>query len=153
MTTHKIGSREEWMAARKELLAQEKELTKMRDAVAAERRALPWVKLEENYVFDSVKGKLSLSDLFDGRSQLHVQHFMFGPDWKAGCFGCSFMADHVDGARQHFEHNDLSFVAVSRTGVEQIEAYKKRMGWKFNWVSSLGSDFNYDFHVSFKRAN
>ena len=153
MTTHIIGTREEWLKARKALFAKEKELTHVRDRIAAERRALPWVKVEKNYVFDSANGKLSLSDLFDGRSQLHVQHFMFGPDWKAGCFGCSFMADHVDGARQHFEHNDLSFAAVSRTSVEKIEAYKKRMGWKFSWVSSLGSDFNYDFHVSFKPAD
>ncbi len=152
MTKHKTGSRDEWLAARKALLAKEKELTRMRDALAAERRALPWVKIEKSYVFDSSKGKVSLADLFDGRSQLMVYHFMFGPDWKAGCPGCSFISDHVDGARQHFEHNDLSYVAVSRASVEQIEAYKKRMGWTFAWVSSQNNDFNFDFHASFRRA-
>lgn len=151
MTDHKIGTREEWLAARKKLLAREKALTHERDAVAAERRALPWVKVEKNYVFDSKTGKVTLADLFERRDQLMIYHFMFSPDWEAGCTGCSFLSDHIDAARQHFEHNNLSFAAVSRTPVDKIEAYKKRMGWKFRWVSSLNSDFNYDFHVSFTK--
>jgi predicted dithiol-disulfide oxidoreductase (DUF899 family) len=126
---------------------------RQRDALAAERRALPWVKLERNYVFDSSKGKVSLGELFDGRSQLMIYHFMYGPGWNEGCPGCSFIADHVDSARQHFEHNDLSFAAVSRGSVAEIEAYKKRMGWAFPWVSSQNSDFNYDFHVSFRKED
>jgi predicted dithiol-disulfide oxidoreductase (DUF899 family) len=150
---HKTGTREQWLAARKQLLVKEKELTRARDALAAERQALPWVKIEKNYVFDSTKGKVSLADLFENRSQLMIYHFMFGPDWKEGCPGCSFISDHVDAARQHFEHNDLSFAAVSRATVEQIEAYKKRMGWTFRWVSSQHGDFNYDFHVSFHKKD
>ena len=153
MPAHKTGTREEWLAARKALLAREKELTKARDALAAERRALPWVKIEKNYVFDSTKGKVSLADLFDRRSQLMVYHFMYSPGWKAGCPGCSFISDHVDAARQHFEHNDLSFAAVSRGSVEEIEAYRKRMNWTFQWVSSQHSDFNYDFQVSFRKKD
>lgn len=149
---HQIGTRDEWLAARKKLLVKEKELTHARDALAAERRALPWVKIEKNYVFDSTKGKVSLADLFENRSQLMIYHFMYLPEWDAGCTGCSFLCDHVDAARRHFEHNDLSFAAVSRTPVDKIEAYKKRMGWTFNWVSSLHSDFNYDFHVSWTRV-
>jgi predicted dithiol-disulfide oxidoreductase (DUF899 family) len=149
----RIGTREEWLVARKKLLVREKELTRQRDALAADRRALPWVKVEKNYVFDSTKGKVSLAELFENREQLMVYHFMYGPDWKAGCPGCSFICDHVDAARQHFEHNNLSFAAVSRASVAQIEAYKKRMGWTFPWVSSQPSDFNYDFHVSFRKAD
>ena len=150
---HRVGTREEWLAARKTLLAREKELTKARDALATERRALPWVKLDKNYVFDSTKGSVSLSDLFEGRSQLMIYHFMYGPDWKEGCPGCSFIADHVDCARQHFEHNNLSYAAVSRGSVAEIEAYRKRMGWTFRWVSSQNNDFNYDFHVSFRKQD
>lgn len=150
---HRVGTREEWLAARKKLLVREKEFTRKRDALAAERRALPWVKVEKNYVFDSTKGKISLAELFDGRNQLMVYHFMYGPGWKEGCPGCSFIADHVDAARQHFEHNDLSFIAVSRGSVAEIEAYRKRMGWTFRWVSSQHSDFNYDFGVSFRKAD
>jgi predicted dithiol-disulfide oxidoreductase (DUF899 family) len=130
---HRIGTREEWLAARQALLVREKELTRQRDALAAERRALPWVRIDKSYLFDSSKGKVSLGDLFDNRTQLMTYHFMFGPDWKAGCPGCSFLCDHVDAARQHFEHNNLSFAAVSRASVQQIEAYKKRMGWTFAW--------------------
>src|SRR6185369_15454145 len=148
---HPVVSREEWIAARKTLLAKEKQLTRQRDQLSAERRKLPWVRIDKPYVFDGPTGKVTLSDLFDGRSQLVVQHFMFGPDWEEGCVGCSFGADHVDSARLHFEHRDLSFVAVSRTSVANIEAFKRRMGWRFNWVSSLGSDFNYDFNVSFTK--
>jgi len=150
---HRVGTHEEWLAARKKLLVREKELTRQRDALAADRRALPWVKVKKNYVFDGTKGKVSLADLFEIREQLMVYHFMYGPDWKAGCPGCSFICDHVDAARQHFEHDNLSFAAVSRASVAQIEAYKKRMGWTFTWVSSQHSDFNFDFHVSFKKAD
>jgi len=149
---HRVGTREQWLEARKKLLDKKKELTRARDALAAERRALPWVKVGKNYVFDSASGKVSLAGLFENRSQLMIYHFMFSPDWEAGCTGCSFLSDHVDSARQHFEHNDLSFAAVSRTPVEKIEAYRKRMGWKFRWVSSLKSDFNYDFDVSWTKA-
>jgi predicted dithiol-disulfide oxidoreductase (DUF899 family) len=148
---HKTGTRAEWLAERKKLLVKEKELTHARDALAAERRALPWVKVEKNYVFDSPKGKVSLAELFENRGQLMTYHFMYLPEWNAGCSGCSFLCDHVDAARRHFEHNDLSFAAVSRTPLDKIEAYKKRMGWTFNWVSSLNSDFNYDFHVSWTK--
>jgi predicted dithiol-disulfide oxidoreductase (DUF899 family) len=145
----RIVSRAEWMAARKKLLAKEKQLTRERDAIAAERRQLPWVKIEKNYSFDSPSGNKTLADLFDGRSQLIVYHFMFGPDWKEGCPSCSFNMDHTDGALVHLAERDVSFVAVSRAPSSRIEAFKKRMGWKFNWVSSYGSDFNYDYQASF----
>jgi predicted dithiol-disulfide oxidoreductase (DUF899 family) len=148
---HPVVSRDEWIAARKALLLKEKQLTRQRDQLAAERRRLPWVKVGKAYVFDGPNGKETLADLFDGRSQLIIQHFMFGPDWEEGCVGCSFGADHVDSARQHFEHRDLSFAAVSRTSIAKIEAFKRRMGWTFKWVSSLDSDFNYDFGVSFTK--
>jgi predicted dithiol-disulfide oxidoreductase (DUF899 family) len=149
MTVHKVVSRKEWLTARKALLAKERELTHLRDRISAERRALPWVKVEEQYVFDAPEGRLSLPDLFDGRSQLAVYHFMLAPGSDHICDGCAFLADHVDGARQHFEQADLSFVAVSRAPLAQIEAVKRRMGWRFRWVSSFGSDFNYDYGVSF----
>ncbi len=149
MEQHKIVSPEEWLAARQALLAKEKEHTRARDALARQRREMPWVRVEKPYVFEGPNGKESLADLFGGRSQLLVQHFMLGPGWKEGCVGCSFGADHVDGARQHFEHNDLSFAAVSRAPIGEIEAFRKRMGWRFHWVSAFGSDFNYDYHVSF----
>lgn len=148
---HQTVSREEWTAARKELLAREKELTRLQDEVNRERREMPWVKVEKEYVFDTPAGKRTLSELFEGRSQLIVYHFMFAPEWKAGCLGCSFFADHVDGPNQHLAHHDVSFVAVSRAPLAAIEAYKQRMGWRFAWVSSAGSDFNYDFHVSFRK--
>ena len=151
MQHNRIVSRDEWLAARKQHLKKEKELTRLRDRLSAERRALPWVKVEKNYVFDAPEGKKTLADLFDGRSQLIVQHFMFGPGWEEGCVGCSFGADHVDGARLHFEHRDVTFAAVSRAPLPQLAAFKKRMGWRFTWVSSFGSDFNYDFHVSFTK--
>lgn len=152
MQTPPVVSAQEWLAARKELLAQEKELTRQRDAVDAARRALPWVKVEKEYVFDGPGGKVTLAELFDGRSQLIVQHFMFGPGWKEGCVGCSFKSDHIDGALPHLEHHDVSFVSVSRAPLADIEVFRKRMGWRFRWVSSHGSDFNYDFHVSFTEA-
>src|SRR4051812_21753392 len=146
---HKIVSREEWLTARRALLAQEKEATRLRDKVNAERLALPWVKVDKNYVFDTPEGKKSLADLFAGRSQLIVYHFMLGPGWMAGCTGCSFLSDHLDGALPHLEHHDVTLTAVSRAPLTQIEAYRGRMGWRFPWVSSFGSDFNRDFHVSF----
>lgn len=145
----KIVSRQEWLGARKKLLAREKRLTHERDAIAAERRQLPWVKVEKNYVFDTPSGKQTLADLFDGKSQLIVYHFMFGPDWQEGCPSCSFIMDHTDGALAHLAQRDVSFAAISRAPISKIEAFKKRLGWKFNWVSSNGSDFNYDYHVSF----
>jgi predicted dithiol-disulfide oxidoreductase (DUF899 family) len=145
----KIVSREEWLAARKQLLAKEKQLTRERDALAIERRQLPWVKIEKNYVFDSPSGKKTLADLFDGRSQLIIYHFMFGPDWNEGCPSCSFNMDHADPALVHLAQRDVSFAAISRAPSSKIEPFKKRMGWKFTWVSSYGSDFNYDFQASF----
>jgi predicted dithiol-disulfide oxidoreductase (DUF899 family) len=147
---HPVVSRDEWVAARVALLAREKAHTRESDAIAAARRELPWVKLDKNYVFDGPAGKISLADLFGGRSQLFVQHFMLSPDWSEGCIGCSFGADHVEAARQHFEHHDVAFAAVSRAPVATIEAYRKRMGWGFTWVSSGSNDFNYDFNVSFR---
>jgi predicted dithiol-disulfide oxidoreductase (DUF899 family) len=145
----KIVSREEWIGARKELLAKEKSLTRQRDAVSAERRQLPWVKVDREYVFDAPGGKKTLADLFDAKSQLIVYHLMFGPEWKEACPSCSFVMDHADGTLAHLAQRDLSFVAVSRAPISKIEAFKKRLGWRFNWVSSFGSDFNYDYHVSF----
>ena len=150
---HPVVSRQEWLTARKLLLKKEKELTRMHDRLNAERRELPWVKISKSYVFDGPKGKQTLADLFEGRSQLIVQHFMFGPGWKEGCVGCSFAADNVDGALPHLENHDVSFVAISRAPLEEIAAFKKRMGWKFQWVSSYESDFNFDYHVSFSKED
>src|ERR1700675_3257362 len=147
----RVVSREEWITARKELLAKEKNLTRQRDAVSAERRELPWVKVDKNYVFDAPGGKKTLSELFDGRSQLIVYHFMFGPEWKEGCPSCSFLMDHTDGTLVHLAQRDLSFLAVSRAPFPKIEEFKKRMGWHFNWVSSFTNDFNRDYHVSFTK--
>ena len=149
MEQQKLVSPDEWTAARKTLLAREKELTHLQAQVAAERRALPWVKVAKNYVFDTADGPKTLGDLFDGRSQLVVQHFMLAPGWKEGCVGCSFGADHIGGTLPHLGHHDVSFAAVSRAPLAEIEAYKKRMGWQFRWVSSNHNDFNYDYHVSF----
>src|SRR6266581_3738245 len=145
----KVVSREEWLVVRKKLLAKEKQLTRQRDAIAAERRQLPWVKVEKNYAFDSPSGEKTLADLFGGRSQLIVYHFMFGPEWQEGCPSCSFNMDHADGALVHLAQRDVSFAAVSRAPLSKIQMFKKRMGWRFNWVSSNGTDFNYDFHASF----
>lgn len=150
---HQIVSRDEWIASRKELLKKEKQASRLRDEIGEARRALPWVKVEKEYIFDTPRGRKTLADLFEGRSQLIVQHFMFSPHWEAGCPGCSFEADHVDGARQHFIHKDITFVAISRAAIEKIEAYRKRMGWTFPWVSSGKSDFNYDFGVSFRKED
>jgi len=151
MSQHQVVSREEWVAARKALLAKEKEMTRAFDRLSAERRDLPWVKVDKEYVFDTPQGKKTLAQLFDGRSQLIVYHFMFGPDAKEGCVGCSFFSDHIDGPNMHISHHDVKFVAVSRAPLASLEAYKKRMGWKFDWVSSAGSDFNYDFNVTFTK--
>jgi predicted dithiol-disulfide oxidoreductase (DUF899 family) len=149
MEPHKIVSREAWTRERKALLAREKELTRARDRLSAERRALPWVKVEKTYVFDTPDGKKSLAELFDGKSQLLVYHFMLGPGWEEGCPSCSYLADHFDGAVTHLAQRDVTFVVVSRAPRPEIETFKRRMGWRFNWVSSFGSDFNFDYHVSF----
>jgi predicted dithiol-disulfide oxidoreductase (DUF899 family) len=147
----KVVTREEWIAARKELLAKEKNLTRQKDAISAERRKLPWVKVDKEYVFDAPGGKKTLADLFDGRSQLIVYHFMFGPDWKEGCPSCSFNMDHTDATLVHLAQRDVSFAAISRATLPQIEAFKRRMGWRFQWVSSNANDFNRDYNVSFTR--
>lgn len=147
--SHAVVSREEWLDARRALLVKEKAHTRARDALNAERMALPWVKLDKAYAFDTEAGRKSLDQLFEGRSQLLVYHFMLGPDWDAGCEGCSFMADHFDGTLPHLNHHDVTLVAVSRAPLAKIQAYKRRMGWTFPWVSSHGGDFNRDFHVSF----
>ncbi len=146
---HAIVSREEWLDARKALLARERAMTHELDALRAARRQLPWVKIEKRYVFEGPEGEYALGDLFGDRSQLAIYHFMLTPGSDHVCPGCSFVSDHVDAARQHFEHADLSFAAVSRVPLRRIEEVKHRMGWKFPWVSSQGSDFNFDFAVSF----
>jgi predicted dithiol-disulfide oxidoreductase (DUF899 family) len=146
---HRIVSRDEWIAERRALLAREKELTRLRDQIAHERRALPWVRIDKSYVFDAPEGRRTLADLFDGRRQLLVQHFMFAPGWEQGCPSCSFMADHSDGMNVHLAHRDVTLVAVSRAPLADIERFRRRMGWQFRWVSSHGNDFNYDFGVSF----
>ncbi len=141
----------EWITSRKELLRKEKEFSRLRDELARQRRALPWEKVAKNYVFDGPKGKETLADLFAGRSQLIVYHFMFAPGWKEGCPSCSFLADGFDGAAVHLAHRDVTFLAISRATLPEIEAFKKRMGWRFKWVSSFANDFNYDYHVSFSK--
>ncbi|KQV32508.1 thioredoxin [Rhizobium sp. Root1203] len=146
---NQVVSREEWLEARRALLLKEKEATHLRDRVNAERMALPGVKVDKPYVFDTPQGRKTLSDLFDGRTQLLVYHFMLGPEWDAGCPGCSFLSDHVDGTLPHLNNHDVTWVAVSRAPLEKIEAYKARMGWKFPWASSSGTDFNFDYQVSF----
>ncbi len=146
---HSVVSPQRWLAERKTLLAQEKELTRLCDQVASERRALPWVRIEKNYVFDTPDGKRPLADLFEGRRQLMVQHFMLGPGWEQGCQSCSFMADHMAGMQIHLAQREVTFVAVSRATLPEIARFRQRMGWDFNWVSSNGNDFNYDFRVSF----
>ena len=144
----KVVSSAEWLAARKQLLAKEKEFTRLRDELSAQRREMPWEKVEKNYVFEGANGTEKLVDLFDGRSQLIIYHFMFGPGWKEGCPSCSFLADSFDGAAIHLAQRDTTFLVVSRATLPEIDAFKKRMGWKFKWVSSNGSDFNYDYQVS-----
>jgi predicted dithiol-disulfide oxidoreductase (DUF899 family) len=151
MQPHRIVSETEWLAARKAHLAKEKEFTRVRDELSRQRRELPWVKVDKTYVFDGPRGKETLAELFDGRSQLLVYHFMLGPGWEEGCKSCSLLADHFDGAAVHIAHRDVTFLAVSRAPLPQIEAFKRRMGWGFKWVSSFGSDFNHDYHVSFSK--
>jgi len=149
---HRIVSRDQWLQERTAFLAEEKEMTRLRDRLAEQRRALPWVKVEKTYVFDTPTGKQTLADLFEGRSQLIIKHFMLAPGQKEGCVGCSFESDHADAALVHLENHDVSYVAVARAPLDEIEAFKARMGWHFRWVSSFGSDFNYDFNVSFTPA-
>ncbi len=146
-----VVSREEWLAARKDLLVKEKAFTRLRDALSAERRKLPWVKVEKDYVFDTAGGKQTLADLFGGRSQLIVYHFMFGPGWAEGCPSCSLLGDHFDGSVIHLAQRDVTLLAASRAPLPQIEAFKRRMGWRFKWVSSYETDFNDDYHVSFTK--
>ncbi len=145
-----VVSHQEWLAARKAFLAKEKEFTRLRDTLNRERQALPWEKVDKSYVFDGPDGKKSLGDIFDGRSQLIVYHFMFGPDASEGCKHCSFWADHYDATTVHLNHRDVSFVAISRAPLARIESFRKRMGWRFKWLSSAGNDFNFDFNVSFR---
>ena len=146
---HPVVSSDRWIAERRKLLAREKELTRLRDQIARERRALPWEHVEKEYVFDGPEGRRTLAELFEGRRQLLVQHFMFAPGWEQGCPSCSFMADHTDGMNVHLAHRDVTFVAVSRASLAEIEGFRRRMGWQFKWVSSHGSDFNRDFGVTF----
>jgi len=148
----KVVSREKWIAARKALLAKEKKFSKLRDQLNRQRRELPWEKVEKGYVFDGPRGREALADLFNGKSQLLVYHFMFGPGWKEGCPHCSFWADHFDSVNPHIAQRDTTFVVISRAPLKEITPFKKRMGWKFKWVSSFGSDFNFDFNVSFTPA-
>jgi predicted dithiol-disulfide oxidoreductase (DUF899 family) len=146
---NKVVSHDEWLKARLELLAAEKEFTRQRDALTRQRQALPWEKVEKDYRFEGPGGPLTLSELFDGRSQLVVYHFMLGPDWEEGCTSCSFWADNFEGIPIHLAHRDVTFTAVSRAPLARIEAYKSRMGWTFPWVSSHGSDFNFDYQASY----
>jgi predicted dithiol-disulfide oxidoreductase (DUF899 family) len=153
MQMHKIVSRDEWLMARRELLAREKALLRANDELRRQTRELPWVKVDKPYVFEGPNGKETLADLFAGRSQLIVKHFMLGPGWKEGCVGCSFGADQVDGSVVHLMNHDVMFVAVSRAPYPEIAAFHARMGWRFKWVSSFGSDFNFDYNVSFTAAD
>ena len=145
---HKVVSREEWLAARIEHLAKEKEFTRLRDQLSQQRRELPWVKVDKEYIFDGPNGKETLSELFAGRSQLLIYHFMFDPSWDEGCPSCSFWADNYDGIIVHINHRDVTLVTVSRAPLDQLEAYRRRMGWNFKWVSSWETDFNRDYHVT-----
>src|SRR4030095_11954343 len=150
---HEIVSPPVWLVARRDLLKREKELTRLRDQLAAERRAVPWVKIDKKYVFDGPGGEVTLADLFDGRRQLFIKHFMFGPGQTTQCVGCSLEVDHIEGILVHLQNHDVSYVAVARAPIEEIEVMRKRMGWKFLFVSSYHSDFNYDFTVSFTRED
>jgi predicted dithiol-disulfide oxidoreductase (DUF899 family) len=145
----RVVSREEWIKERRAFLAKEKELTRLRDELSRERRELPWVKIEKEYVFDAPEGKVTLAELFDGRSQLFIKHFMMGPDQVTQCVGCSLEVDHIEGVLVHLHNHDITYAVVARARIEEIEAVRKRMGWRFPWVSSYNSDFNYDFNVSF----
>lgn len=148
-----VVSREEWLGARNLHRKHEEELDAARDKLMEERRDLPWVRIEKPYVFEGKSGLITLSELFAGRSQLVVYHFMFGPDWEEGCPGCSYLVDHIDGANLHLKHHDVSMVVVSRAPINKISAFQARMGWDFNWVSSADSDFNFDFQVSYHRSD
>ncbi len=149
MQNQNIVSRQEWLEARQKLLQEEKDFTRVRDQLSLKRRKLPWVRVDTEYSFEGPGGKQSLSDLFEDKSQLIVYHFMYGPGWEDGCPSCSFMADNFDGIGIHLRHRDANLVAVSRAKLDQMQAYQKRMGWTFSWVSSFGSDFNYDYQASF----
>jgi len=151
MTTHNVVSQKEWIEARKELQVKEKEFTRLRDKLSVERRDLPWVKIEKEYLFTGGNGKQSLAELFDSKNQLMIYHFMLGPDWEEGCQSCSFWADNFNGIDVHLAHRDITFLSVSRGEYEKLAAYKQRMGWDFKWVSSFDNDFNYDFGVSFTK--
>lgn len=150
---HRVVSRQTWLAARKSLLEEEKDLTHRRDRLNAKRRELPWVRVEKTYVFEGPEGRVTLADLFEGRRQLIVQHFMLGPGWQEGCVGCSFYSDHIEGARVHLENHDVTVAVVSRAPWAEIAPFKARMGWEFPWVSSFHSEFNYDYHVSFSEQD
>lgn len=152
MINHPVLSREQWLVERKTLLEREKALTRLRDELARERRALPWVRIEQNYLFDTPSGQQTLAELFDGRRQLLVQHFMLAPGWEEGCASCSFMADHTDGMTVHLANRDVTMLAVSRAPLAAIEPFRQRMGWHFTWVSSYGTTFNRDFGVTFTPA-
>jgi predicted dithiol-disulfide oxidoreductase (DUF899 family) len=149
---HQIVSKDEWITARKQLLAREKEFTRLRDELSRERRELPWERVDKVYQFDTAAGSRTLADLFDGRHQLVVYHFMFAPDWETGCKSCSFWADNFNGIVLHLKQRDVSFAAVSRAPLQKLQAFAKRMGWSFNWVSSGNNDFNFDYRVSFTEA-
>jgi predicted dithiol-disulfide oxidoreductase (DUF899 family) len=153
MNEHAIVSHDEWLAARRKLLEEEKAFTRARDALSQRRRDMPWERIEIDYCFEGPTGKLSLGYLFAGRSQLVIYHFMLGPDWETGCKSCSFWADNFNGVDIHLAHRDVALAAVSRAPYPKIEAFKKRMGWGFSWYSSFGSDFNYDFQASFEPAD
>lgn len=149
LKNHKVISHEDWISARKHLLAKEKEFTRLRDELSQQRRNLPWESVDKTYMFESANGKESLADLFGKSSQLIVQHFMFDPSWDAACKSCSFWADNYNGIDIHLRHRDISFLAISRAPYSKLAAYKQRMGWSFKWVSSFENDFNYDYYVSF----
>jgi predicted dithiol-disulfide oxidoreductase (DUF899 family) len=149
LSQHAVVSHQEWIQARKEFLPKEKEFTRVRDELSRQRRELPWERVEKQYEFEGPAGKLALADLFDGRSQIAMYHFMLGPGWAEGCKSCSYLADHFDGTAIHLANRDVTLVVVSHAPYAEIEAFKKRMGWRFHWVSSFGSDFNFDYHVSF----
>lgn len=149
MQNNKVVSREKWLVTRKEFLVKEKEFTRLRDQLSQQRRELPWVKINKEYLFDGPDGKETLTDLFKDRSQLIIYHFMYGPGWQQGCPSCSFWADNFNGVVIHLNHRDISLLAVSSAPLDELKAYKKRMGWSFKWVSSFENDFNHDYHVSF----
>src|ERR671934_1140438 len=152
MTDHRVGTREEWLAAREKLLLHEKEHTRLGDEIARQRRELPWVPVEKEYRFDTEEGEKTLVELFDGRSQLLIYHLMFGPSYEAACPGCTGLADHFDGALTHLNNRDVTLIAISRAPIEKLQAYKRRMGWQFPYVSSYGSDFNFDFDFALTEA-